>query len=94
MHAGFGVAFSSVSDLVLDTVVEQLRQYPPYSVVFTGTSAVLSVDERLVLIELCSSGHSIGGALAAIAGIMLKANATGAAVRVFTFGTPRCSAEH
>ncbi|VDC07553.1 unnamed protein product [Peniophora sp. CBMAI 1063] len=69
VHAGFGVAFGSVSDLVLDIVVEQLRQYPSYSVVLTG--------------------HSMGGALAAIGGTLLKANATGAAVRVFTFGQPR-----
>ncbi|VDB94394.1 unnamed protein product [Peniophora sp. CBMAI 1063] len=69
VHAGFGVAFGSVSDLVLNTMVEQLRQYPSYSVVLTG--------------------HSMGGALAAIGGTLLKVNATETAIRVFTFVQPR-----
>ena len=34
VHAGFG-------DLVLDTVAEQLRNFPTYSVVLTGMSAGL-----------------------------------------------------
>ena len=38
VHAGFGAAFGSVADLVLDTVAEQLREYQSYSVVLTGTS--------------------------------------------------------
>ena len=41
VHAGFGVAFGSVGDLVLDTVAEQLRNFPTYSVVLTGMSAGL-----------------------------------------------------
>ncbi|KZV72868.1 alpha/beta-hydrolase [Peniophora sp. CONT] len=69
VHAGFGVAFGSVGDLVLDTVTEQLREHPAYTVILTG--------------------HSMGGALAAIGGAMIKSNTTEAYVRVFTFGQPR-----
>lgn len=42
VHAGFGVAFGSVGNLVLDIVAEQLRDHPAYSVAFTGMSGVLS----------------------------------------------------
>ena len=42
VHAGFGTAFGSVGDLVLDAVIEQLHQHRGYSVVFTGMSGLLS----------------------------------------------------
>ena len=39
--------------------------------------------------SVVTSGHSLGGALASLAGVTLKANFPSTPLRVYTFGQPR-----
>ena len=59
----------SVSSLIVNTVLEQSRLHPTYSIVVTG--------------------HSLGGALASLAGVVLKASLPSRDLKVYTFGQPR-----
>lgn len=43
--------------------------------------------------SLVAAGHSLGGALASLAGVSLKSNFPNSSVRLFTFGQPRTGNE-
>ena len=69
VHSGFLAAYNAVSSLIVNTVLEQSRLHPTYSIVITG--------------------HSLGGALASLAGVVLKASLPSRDLKVYTFGQPR-----
>ena len=87
VHAGFGIAYASVEDVVLEFVGEQVARFNGHEVVVTGAHSYLYIPLRSCL-DMDAPGHSMGGSLAALAGAALKANLSETGLRVFTFGMP------
>jgi predicted lipase len=89
VHAGFAFAYESVKDVVLKRVAEQVALYKGYDVIVTGMSSSARISTpRFTSPAL--AGHSMGGSLAALASMALKANMTDLGLRVYTFGMLCC----
>lgn len=83
VHAGFLISYNSVASHVISKVRSQLTAHPDYSVIVTGWLHVPRVDPKVILHLI---GHSLGGALASIAGLSLKVNYPEIMLKLYTFG--------
>lgn len=76
-------------DLTVGVLVEQGDLIAYNSVASGVLSTIASQLAKYPSYSLVSIGHSLGGALASIAGVSLKANFPDVPLRMFTFGQPR-----
>ena len=89
-HAGFLTAYNSVAPHVISVVKSQLAAHPDYTIVSTGRLFTI-IHNRYLMLE---TGHSLGGSLASIASLSLKANLpANATVKLYTFGRSRSPCE-
>ena len=65
-------------------------KYPTYRIIITGRSFARSNSVTVAHVELFSSGHSLGGAVASMAAISLRtALGTSPIMQLFTYGKHR-----